>query len=93
LTNPLKCKCSTKYDVGDKVITRKYYKKWGNFYSSYALLKTSNVVYLYSHLVRAVKLLMAPKDYCIFGNDSLFELPFEVVTRIQYVIVMLDDDV
>ncbi len=51
------------------------------------------MVYLYSHLVRAVKLLMAPKDYCIFGNDSLFELPFEVVTRIQYVIVMLDDDV
>jgi hypothetical protein len=35
---------------------------------------------------------MAPKDYCVFGNDSLFELPSEVVTWIQSAIVMLDDD-
>jgi hypothetical protein len=93
LTNPLKCKYSMKYDVGDKVVTRKYYKKRRNFYSSYVLLKKSNVVYLYSHLVRVVKMLMAPKDYCVFGNDSLFELPFEVVAGIWSTIVILDDDV
>lgn len=61
-------------------------------YSSYVLLKNFNVVYLYSHLVMTVKLLMAPKDYYIFGNDSLFELPYEIATRIQSTIVMLDDD-
>jgi hypothetical protein len=26
---------------------------------------------------------MPPKNYCVFGNDSLFDLPFEVATRIQ----------
>jgi hypothetical protein len=39
-----------------------------------------------------VKLLVAPKDYRVFGNDSLFELPSEVAVRIRFVIVMLDDD-
>jgi len=43
-------------------------------------------------MFKVVKLLMAPKDYCVFGNVSLFELPCEVATRIWFVIVMLDDD-
>jgi hypothetical protein len=50
LTNPLKCKWGMEYDVGDKFITWKYYKKWRNFNSFDVLLKQSNVVYLYSHL-------------------------------------------
>ncbi len=82
LTNPLTYKWGMKYDVGDEVVVRKYYKKWGNSNSSYVLLKESNVVYLYPHLVKAMKFLMAPKDYCVFGNDSLFELPYEATIGI-----------
>jgi hypothetical protein len=29
LTSPLKCKWGTEYDVGDKVVAGKYYKKMG----------------------------------------------------------------
>jgi hypothetical protein len=83
LTNPLKCKWGMKYDVGDEVVEGKYYKKWGNFNSFYVLLKEFNVVCLFSHLVKLVNFLMPPKNYCVFGNDSLFDLPFEVATRIQ----------
>ncbi len=39
LTSPLKCKWGMEYDVGDKIVTGKYYKKWKNFNSSYVLLK------------------------------------------------------
>jgi len=39
-----------------------------------------------------VKLLMALKDYYVFGNDSLFELPSKATIRIQSTIVMSDDD-
>jgi hypothetical protein len=39
LTNPLKCKWGTKYDVSDEVLSGKYYKKWGNYDSFYVLLK------------------------------------------------------
>jgi hypothetical protein len=92
LTNPLKCKWGTEYDVGDKVIARKYYKKSKNYDSSYVLLKKSNVIYLYSHLVNVVKFLMPPKDYCVYGNDSLFEVPSEVVARNRSIIDVLDDD-
>jgi hypothetical protein len=67
-------------------------KNGGTFNSFDVLLNQSNVVYLYSHLVKIVRLLIAPKDYCVFGNDSLFELPCKVVTWIWFVITMLDDD-
>jgi hypothetical protein len=71
----LMCKWGIKYYEGDEVVVGKYYQNWGNSDSSYVLLKDSSVVYLYSHLVKVVKLLTPPKDYCVFGNDALFELP------------------
>jgi len=63
----------------------------GEFDSTYVLLKDSRVVYLYSHLVKVVKLLMPPKNHCVFGNDSLYELLSDAVTRIRSVIVALND--
>jgi hypothetical protein len=75
LIHPLIYKWGTKYYERDEVVVGKYYQKWGNFDSSYVLLKFSNVVYLYSHLVKAVKFLMPPKDYHFFVDDALFELP------------------
>jgi hypothetical protein len=31
---------------------------------------------------------MPPKDYCVFGNDSFFELPSKAAIGIQFVIVV-----
>ncbi len=75
LIHPLTCKWGTKYYEGDEDVVGKHYQKWGNSYSSYVWLKFSNVFYLYSHLVKDVKFLMPPKDYRVFSNDALFELP------------------
>jgi hypothetical protein len=79
------------YNEGDEVVAKKYYKKWGNSNSTYVLLKDSHAVYLYSHLVRAMKFLMPPKSHRVFNNDSLYELLSDAVTRIQSFIVILND--
>jgi hypothetical protein len=82
LIHPLMCKWGIEYYEGDEIVVGKYYKKWGNSYSSYVLLKDSSVVYLYSHLMKVVKFLMPPKDYYVFGNDALFELPNDATVGI-----------
>ncbi len=92
LNSLLKCKWGTYYATTDEVFVGKYYKKWGNSYSSYVLLKDSNVVHMYSHLVRAMKILMPMKEYCVSGNDSLFKLPSDAIVGIRFVIVALDDE-
>jgi hypothetical protein len=38
--------------------------------------------------VKAVKFLMPPKDYRVFGNDSFFELPSKAAIGIRSVIVV-----
>jgi hypothetical protein len=35
---------------------------------------------------------MPPKDYCVFGNDSLFELSSEATVEIRSIIDALDGD-
>jgi hypothetical protein len=90
LTKPLKCKWGTDYCERDKVVGGKYYKKWGNYNTSYVFFKDSNVVYLFSHLVRFVKFLMLPKNYCASGNDALFELLNDATIGIQFTIATLD---
>ncbi len=53
----------TSFDEGDDVVVGFYYHKWGNNHSSYVFLKDSHIVYVYSHLMRAVKFLMPPKNH------------------------------
>ncbi len=84
------CKWGMNYNEGHEVVVGKYYKKWGNSYSTYVLLRDSHVVYLYSHLVMAMKFLMPPKNHRAFGNDSLYELPNDATTRIQSIITALN---
>jgi hypothetical protein len=45
------------------VVRGLYYQKWGNNDNSYVFLKNSNKVYVYSHLIRVVKLLMPPRNH------------------------------
>ncbi len=56
------------------------------------MLKDYSVVYLYSHLVKAMKFLMPPKDYCVFGNDALLELPNDADVGIRSIITTLNDE-
>ncbi len=53
----------------------------------------SNVVYLYSHLIRAEKFSMPPNAYLVSGNDALFKLPNDVVVGIQSTIITLNNEV
>ncbi len=92
LIHPLTCKWGTKYYEGDEVVVGKYHKKWGISDSSYVLLKFSNVGYLYSHLVKAVKFLVPPKYYHVFGNDALFELPNDATIVVWSIIAALYDE-
>ncbi len=38
-----------------------------------------------------MKFLMPRKNHSLFGIESLYELPSDATTRIQFVIVALDD--
>jgi len=49
IKKPFKCKWGIKFEEGDEVVAGKYYQKWGDFDSSYVLLKDSHVVYMYAH--------------------------------------------
>jgi hypothetical protein len=80
--HPLMYNWGIEYYEGDEIVVGKYYQKWGKSNSTYVLLKDSNVVYLYSHLMKVVNLLMPPKYYCVFGNDALFELPNDAIIGI-----------
>ncbi len=71
----LKFKWVIEFEERDEVVVKKYYRKWGDSKSSYVLLKDSHVVYMYVHLMRAIKFLMRPKNHWVFGNDIIFELP------------------
>jgi hypothetical protein len=53
-------------------------KKWGNYDGTYVLLKNSNVVFMYSHMVQATKFFMTLKNYRVQGNDFVYELPKDV---------------
>jgi hypothetical protein len=44
----------TYFDEGDDVVARLYYQKWGSSDSSYVLLKDSQIMYVYLHLVKVV---------------------------------------
>jgi hypothetical protein len=87
-----KCHWGTKFTRGETDVVGKYYKKWGNYYSTYVLLKDSHVVFLYSHLVRVTKILVVPKDYCVQGNDIVYELPDFVAFIIRSTLVALEFD-
>jgi hypothetical protein len=62
------------YEEGDDVVGGLYYQKWGNSDNSYVLLKDSCKVYVYSHLMRAIKFLMPLGNHRVIGNDAIYEL-------------------
>ncbi len=63
----------------------------GEFRFTLCIAERFPCVYLCSHLVRVVKFLMPRKNHSLFGIESLYELPSDATTRIQFVIVALDD--
>lgn len=82
----------TNFDVVDDVVTCLYYHKWGYIDSSYVLLKDSHVVYVYSHLVRVMELLMPHRNHWVSGNDVVYELPKDILQGINEVIASLEVD-
>jgi hypothetical protein len=78
--------------MGEQIVVGTYYKKWGTSYSTYVLLKDSNVIFLYSHLVRATKFPMILKDYYIQENDLVCELPNDAIVVSRSRLVALEDN-
>ena len=87
------CEWGTDFEIGDTVVSGKYYQKWGQAQSaSYIFLKDSHIVYMHSYHVRAVKFLMLPSDQRVSGNVPIYKLPIEAYRGIISGIGDLDSD-
>jgi hypothetical protein len=64
----------------------------GKFDGIYVLLKDFHVVLIYSHLVSATNFFMIPKDYCIQGNDFVYELLKDATIGLRSTLATLKDD-
>jgi hypothetical protein len=73
----------TSFDANDDVVGNIYYQRWGNNDTFYVLLKDSHRAYLYSHLVKAVRFLMPPKNHGVSGNDLIYELLGKILQNIN----------
>jgi len=73
----------TSFDANDDVVGNIYYQWWGNNDTFYVLLKDSHRAYLYSHLVKAVRFLMPPKNHGVSGNDLIYELLGKILQNIN----------
>jgi hypothetical protein len=80
----------TSFEEGDDVVGGIYYQKWGHSDTSYVLLKDSQQVYIFSHMVRAIKFLMPPRNHRMNGNDHVYELLGETMQNITEVIASLE---
>lgn len=88
----LESKWSIKYDVDDEAICGYYYKKYRRVDDSYKILKKSELVFMYAHLVRGVKFLMPPKDYCVSGNDMVYAIHDATRQGVKSIILLLEVD-
>lgn len=85
-------KWGTSFAARDVVVASLYYQRWGCSESFYVLLKDSHVVYIHVKHVRAVKFLMPPKDHRVSGNDGVYDLTMNILSRIKSIITFLEDD-
>ncbi len=60
--------------------------KWGNNKSFYVLLKYSHLVYICSHLVKAIKFLMPLRNHRVSRNDFVYELLKDISQGINEII-------
>jgi hypothetical protein len=60
-----KCPWGHEFNVGDMVVARKYYQRWGNSNSFYVLLQKSQPAHIHVCHVRAIKFPMFPTDHRI----------------------------
>jgi len=65
---------------------RKLLPKVGDSNLLYVLFKDSHFVYMYAHLVKAIKFLMPPKSHWIYQNDAVFELPPKAVASSSHTV-------
>jgi hypothetical protein len=49
-------------------------------------------MFIYSHLVRAIKFPILPKHHCVSGNDPIYELHAYAKDGIRSVLVVLSVD-
>jgi hypothetical protein len=79
----------TSFEEGDDVIGGIYYQKWGHSDTSYVLLKDSQKVYIFFHLVTTIKFFFPPRNHQVNGNDLVYELLGETMRNIIEVIASL----
>ncbi len=63
---------NTNFKVGDVVVVRTYYQKWGRGETRYVFLRNSPIVFLHVSHVRSIKFPMLPSSHRVFSNDVVY---------------------
>ncbi len=71
------CVWGCEFDMGDYVVARTYYQKWGQGSQSYLFLDHSNIVYIDAHLVKVIKFPMTLRNHRVKGDDLIYKLSME----------------
>ncbi len=74
---PFACVWGCEFEMGNYVVARTYYQKWGKGNQSYVYLINSNIAYVDAHLVKAIKFPMTLQDHHVKGDDSIYKLLVE----------------
>jgi hypothetical protein len=85
-------KWGTFFAIGDDVIARLYYQRWGSNDRSFFLLKDSHVVYMLCNVVCVAKFLMPDKEHIVSRNDNVYEMSEDTLSGINSIIPTLEDD-
>ncbi len=75
--HPFACVWGCEFEMGNYVVAKTYYQKWGKGNQSYVYLNNSNIAYVDAHLVKAIKFPMTPQDHRVKGDDQIYKLLVE----------------
>ncbi len=68
------CVWGFEFDAGDYVVTRTYNQKWGKGNQTYVFFNNSKTTYVNTHLMRAIKFPMTPRDLHIKDDDLIYKV-------------------
>jgi hypothetical protein len=82
----------TRFRIGDVVVAKRYYKKWGMIGANYMFLRRSPIVFLHASHVTAIKFPMLFSNHRVFGNDLVFTLLKYSLCGIMQALVALNEN-
>lgn len=83
---PFTCTWGGEFDAGDFIIGGTYYKKHGTSDNTFVFLEKSQIAYVHSHLVRAVKFTMTIASHHVKGGDAVYKMSSETLECVRSVL-------